>query len=161
MEVASHLLSPKTRLQDVLLRFLLHPLQLFAGQLPQVAGAVVQDLATGGQHRARLPWHWTSSKGERLSGMDLWPGVGGWLWQLSVAAVEPVGRPLKPHKPGVTPSSAPSSSAVPGSRGGVQIPFWHCLGSSEVTYVECLAHSKAVSPRGPELSPDPGPCLFF
>lgn len=35
--------------------------------------------------------------------------------------------PLKPHKPGVPPSSAPSSPAVPGSRGRIQIPFWHCL----------------------------------
>lgn len=34
------------------------------------------------------------------------------------------------------------------------------LGSSEVMYVKCLALSKAVPPRDPELSPDPGPCVL-
>lgn len=62
--------------------------------------------------------------------------------------------PLKPHTPGVPPSSAPSSPAAPGSRGRVQIPFWHCLWD----ICKVPGTQQAVSPRDPEMSHNPGPC---
>ena len=59
--------------------------------------------------------------------MYLGVGLGVSAPSLSGLAVDPVGKALEAHKPGVASSFAPRSSAVPGSKGKVQIPFWHYL----------------------------------
>lgn len=61
-----------------------------------VAGAVVQGSATGGQHRARLLWHWTCGEGAQLSG-SLGGGRGFCIATpfLSGVAVDPVDKALK------------------------------------------------------------------
>lgn len=76
----------ETRLQDVLLPFLLHPLHFFLGNRhvvpwlqPQVAGAVVQASAAGGSIEPGFSDTGPSGTGDPalLSGMDLWEGGEG------------------------------------------------------------------------------------
>lgn len=142
---------------------------------------VIQDSATGGQHRARLPGtdfrqrgaafrdgSSGAGKGVRLSGMDSlgrrWRGGHSaerplpCHWQLWIL----LARPLEPHQSEVIPTSVPVQLCGPREqRWGTACFRASSLRSSEVMPVKCLAHSEAVSSRDPELSPDPGSCSFF
>lgn len=128
---------------------------------------VIQDSATGGQHRARLPGTDFRQRGAAFrdgsSGVEVEGGHSAERplpchWQLWIL----LARPLKPHQSEVIPTSVPVQLCGPREQRWDTACFRaSSLRSSEVMPVKYLAHSEAVSPRDPELSPDPGSCSFF